>query len=110
CVVADGRIAWSRGYGWAHISERRRGTPDTDFMLASISKTWRATAAMQAVEDGILGLDADVNDVLPFDVRNPHHLGAIVTLRQLLTHTSSLRDNWKVFNRFYTTGDSRVPL
>ena len=110
CVVADGRIAWARGYGWAHIGERRRVTPDTDFMLASISKTVTATAAMQAVEDGILALDADVNDVLPFDVRNPHHPGTVVTLRQLLTHTSSLRDNWKVFNRFYTPGDSQVPL
>ena len=40
-------------------------------MLASISKTVMAVAVMQAVEDGLLDLDADVNDVLPFARAEP---------------------------------------
>ena len=104
--MADGRIVWSRGYGWANIASAAPVTPDTDFMLASISKTVMATAAMQAVEDGLLALDADVNAVLPFAVRNPGHPAVPITLRRLLTHTASLRDNWGIWDHFYSRGDS----
>jgi CubicO group peptidase (beta-lactamase class C family) len=109
-VVSGGRIIWSAGYGWANLERRMPATPDTDFMLASISKTVMATAAMQAVERGLLDLDADINDVLPFSVRNPNHPADPISLRQLLTHTSSLRDNWRIFDRFYAKGDSDTPL
>jgi CubicO group peptidase (beta-lactamase class C family) len=67
-------------------------TPDTDFMLASISKTFVATAAMQQVEAGSLSLSADVDSYLPFAVRNPSYPDDPITLFQLLTHTSSIRD------------------
>jgi CubicO group peptidase (beta-lactamase class C family) len=110
CVVVEGRIVWSRGYGWANVAKRVPVTPDTDFMLASISKTVIATAAMQCVEDGLLDLDADVDTVLPFPVRNPGHPSVPVTLRRLLTHTASLRDNWGIWDHFYSQGDSPVPL
>lgn len=109
-VVSGGHIIWSAGHGWANIERRMPATPDTDFMMASVSKTVMATAAMQAVERGLIDLDADVNDVLPFAVRNPNHPADPISLRQLLTHTSSVRDNWTIFNRFYVRGDSDVPL
>jgi CubicO group peptidase (beta-lactamase class C family) len=110
CVVAGGRIVWARGYGWANLATRTEVAPDTDFMLASISKTVMATAAMQSVQDGLLDLDADVNAVLPFPVRNPGHPSIPITLRRLLTHTASLRDNWGIWDHFYSRGDSEVPL
>ena len=49
CVVHDGEVVWAKGFGWANITRRRRVTPDTGFMLASISKTFIATAVMQQV-------------------------------------------------------------
>lgn len=114
CVVSDGEIVWARGYGWANVEKRRPVTPDTGFMLASISKTFVATAVMQQVEAGTLSLDADVNTYLPFPVRNPKHPDDPITLRQLLTHTSSVRDYMPVWygkNDLYTYGqDSPVPL
>jgi CubicO group peptidase (beta-lactamase class C family) len=79
-------------------------------MLASISKTVVGVAAMQAVEDGLLDLDADVNDVLPFAVRNPVFPDDAITLRMLLAHVASLRDNWQVLNHVYVRGDSPVAL
>jgi CubicO group peptidase (beta-lactamase class C family) len=109
-IVRDGEIAWARGYGWANLADERRATPDVQFMLASVSKTFIAVAVMQAVEDGLLDLDADVDDVLPFPVRNPAFPDAAITARMLLAHTSSIRDNWDVLTRIYTPGDSPVPL
>ena len=46
---------------------------DTIYMLASVSKTVVATAAMQAVERGLIDLDADINEILPFRVHSPSH-------------------------------------
>ena len=51
---------------FANLAHDRPATPDTVFMLASISKTVMAVAAMQAVEEGLLDLDADVDDALPY--------------------------------------------
>jgi CubicO group peptidase (beta-lactamase class C family) len=45
---------------------------------------------MQMVEEGDIGLDDDINEWLEFPVRNPNHPEDPITLRQLLTHTSSL--------------------
>jgi CubicO group peptidase (beta-lactamase class C family) len=107
--VSDG-ITWAGAYGRANIAHRRATTPDTIFMLASISKTVMSVAVMQAVEDGLLDLDADVNDVVPFVVRNPRHPRDPITLRMLLTHTSSIRDDWPTIIPFYSHGDSTIPL
>ena len=111
CVVCDGKVVWAKGFGWADIAKRRRVTPDTGFMLASISKTFIATAVMQQVEAGNLSLSADVNTYLPFPVRNPRHPDDPITLYQLLTHTSSIRDHYPVWDDLYTYGhDSAIPL
>ncbi len=95
-VVKDGKIHWTGAYGWANVREKRPVNDQTLFQLASISKTITATAVMQLVEKDHFSLDADINSLVPFPVRNPRHPEIPITLRQLLTHTSSLRDNWGI--------------
>jgi CubicO group peptidase (beta-lactamase class C family) len=109
-VTHGAHVKWAAGYGLANVGRGLAVKADTPFMLASISKTVTCAAVMQAVEDGILDLDHDVNRYLPWPVRNPHHPSVPISLRMLLTHTSSLRDDWRVFTRFYVPGDSTVPL
>ena len=78
------------------LGEAREGVPvdeHTQFVLASISKTFAATAVFQAVEDGALALDAPLEDVLGHPARNPAFPDVPVTIRMLLTHTSGLRDD-----------------
>jgi CubicO group peptidase (beta-lactamase class C family) len=67
--------------------------PDTLFRIASISKMMTTLGLMRLVEDGKVNLDADVSGVLGFTLRNPHFPGELITLRHLLTHTASLRDD-----------------
>ena len=95
-VVKDGKIHWTGAYGWANVREKRPVNDQTLFQLASISKTITATAVMQLVEKDHFSLDADINSLVPFPVRNPRHPEIPITLRQLLTHTSGLRDNWGI--------------
>jgi CubicO group peptidase (beta-lactamase class C family) len=109
-VVRDEEVVWSHAWGLANIRAHRRVTRDTLFMLASVSKTVVATAVLQAVEDGLFELDTHVNDILPFRVRNPVHPQVPITVRQLLTHTSSIRDNWNLLIDSYVVGDARMPL
>ena len=109
-VLRHGRPVWTHVEGVANVARQEPVRLDTIFMLASVSKTAVATAVMQAVEDGLLELDADVGDVLPFPVRNPSYPNRVITLRQLLTHTSSLRDHWPQLIRLYVRGDSTIPL
>ena len=93
-VVKDGNIIWTGAYGWANIENKTPVTNETLFQVASVSKPVTAFAIMQLVEQGLLTLDADINEVLPFPVRNPRHPKVPITLKHLLTHTSGIRDNW----------------
>lgn len=76
----------------------------TLFVLASISKTFTGTMVMQLVEDGLLELDAPIDDYLPYAVRHPAHPGVAVTARMLLTHTSGLRDDFVLLGMVSTAG------
>ena len=109
-IVRDGRVGWARGFGLANVWRERAVGQETLFMLASISKTVICTAALQAIDDGLFGLDDDVNDVLPFPVRTPRHPHRPITTRHLLTHTSAIRDRWTVWDDLYSEGDSPIPL
>jgi CubicO group peptidase (beta-lactamase class C family) len=110
CLIKHSRILGAEGFGAAHIADRRVVTAETIFMLASVSKTVTATSLMQLYDAGRFALDDDIDGFLPFSVRNPNAPDVPITFRQLLTHTSSLADNWDVLNRYYVLGDSPIPL
>lgn len=102
-AVSDGRVRLARGYGVADIATRRPVTAHTMFHIASITKLVTATAVMQLVQEGRADLDAPVAPHLDFPLANPRYPGTPITLRQLLSHTSSLSDA-----RYYEV-DVRVP-
>ncbi|MCX6834658.1 MAG: serine hydrolase [candidate division Zixibacteria bacterium] len=106
CVFDDGEIIWTGAYGFANIAAIRPVTPQTTFMLASISKTLTGTALLQLWEAGHFSLDGDINDFSSFDLFNPNYPTTPITFRQLLTHTASLDDNWTVMFSTYCQGDS----
>lgn len=89
-VVKDGARVFSKAYGYANLEKRVPVDIDrTRFCLASITKTFTATAVMQLVEKGTIDLDADVNRYLG-DPHLPDTYPEPVTLAQLLTHTSGI--------------------
>lgn len=109
CAVAGSEICWSGAAGWADIAAEQPRTVDTIQNIASITKTITATAVMQQVEQGALALDADVNDYLPFQLRNPRFPEEPLTLRHLLTHHASLKDG-PAYEEGYACGDPSVEL
>ena len=94
-IIQDGAVVHKAGYGLADI---RAGTPvDPDvtrFRVASVSKLFTATAVMQAVEQGKVDLNADVNTYLSsFKVGT--NFPEPVTLANLLTHTAGFDDRYR---------------
>ncbi len=89
-VVANGAPVLVKGYGFADVEQRIPVDERTLFRLASISKLFTSLAVMQAVEQGKLDLDADVNAYLDFAL--PKAAGKPVTLRQLLTHRAGFEE------------------
>ena len=91
-VVRDGGIYFARGYGVADFDRKTRVDPErTIFRVASVSKVFTATAAMQLVERGRLALDVDVNRYLKRVQVAPTYREP-VTLFHLLTHTAGFDD------------------
>jgi CubicO group peptidase (beta-lactamase class C family) len=89
-VARDGHPLWTNSYGYADAALGRKVTDATRFGIGSVSKVVTAVAALQLVEQGKLALDADLAMVVPFPFRNPKFADKPITLRHLLTHTSSL--------------------
>jgi CubicO group peptidase (beta-lactamase class C family) len=90
-VMKDGKILFSKGYGYADVKKKTPVTPDgTLFRPGSISKLFTWTSVMQLVEQGKLDLDRDVNDYLDF--RIPPKFGKPITLRNIMTHTSGFQE------------------
>jgi CubicO group peptidase (beta-lactamase class C family) len=112
CIINDDAIIWSKGYGFYDLENSKRTTTDTIYMIASISKTITSTALMQLYEQGFFDLDDDVNDYLPFSLRNPSFPDDSITFRMLLSHQSSLAEDPLEFYQYsYTFGeDSPVAL
>jgi CubicO group peptidase (beta-lactamase class C family) len=65
-------------------------TSDSLFQVGSITKIWTATMIMQLVDEGLLSLDATVSEALPGARLGVSDVGADVTVRHLLTHTSGI--------------------
>ena len=87
-VSGADRLLFARGYGSANLDYRVPLEPTSVFYLASVSKQFTAAAVALAARQGFLSLDDDVRRWLP-ELRLYE---APITVRQLVHHTSGLRD------------------
>lgn len=97
-AIRDGAVVYQRRFGhrWIDNADPGNGKPAdaaTQYRIASVSKLVVTLGVLRLVEEGKLELDRDVNRYLDFSLRNPHFPDAPITLRMLLTHRSSLRDD-----------------
>jgi len=92
-AAKDGEIVYQYNYGFANRQSKAPVTENTYFRVASVTKMVSAIRIMQLVEAGTLDLDADLSDYLGFTLRNPYAREVPITLRHLMTHTSSLNQN-----------------
>ena len=109
-VIKNGEVIWTGTYGYANIEEGISVTENTNFMLASISKTVTATAMMQLYEDGLIRLFDPINQSLNFSVENPYYNEIDITNYMLLTHTNAIADNWNIMDGLSFGGGPTLEL
>ncbi|HEV3343419.1 MAG TPA: serine hydrolase domain-containing protein [Pirellulales bacterium] len=89
-LVQPGKPVFKKGYGLARLRDQTPITPQTLFELASVSKTFTATATLLLHERGKLSVHDDVRKYLPelpkYDPAHP------IKISDLLHHTSGLPD------------------
>ena len=92
-IVRDGALGWSFGAGYTDRETRRVPDRATLFRVASITKTFAATAILQLRDEGRLSLDDPLVRFIPGFAAASNPFGPIeeVTLRRLLTHSSGLQ-------------------
>ena len=105
-IVNEKGVRYLKGFGVADKAKDVEFTPLTINDVASVSKTFVAVAIMKLVEQGQLKLDAPVNSLLPYKITNPHYPDSAITVRHLVTHTSSIIDSFEP----YSVGEADVVL
>jgi CubicO group peptidase (beta-lactamase class C family) len=87
-IYLNGEIDYARGYGMANLEYDIANGPNTVFRIGSTSKQFTAMAIALLAEQGKLSLEDDIHKFFP---QMPDY-GAPVTVRQLVHHTSGIRD------------------
>lgn len=114
-VIKDGEIVFADTVGYKQL-DGELADADTKYRIASISKLNTAIGAWQLIEQGLIDIDADVSQYLGFELRNPNYPDTPITIKMLMSHTSSIReggDNSGTYNipyghkisEFFTEGE-----
>jgi len=90
-VIQHGNPLYEKGFGLANLEYDIPVTPQTVYHVASVSKQFTAMAVVLLESDGKLSLEDDLHKYLP---ELPDY-GHPLTIRQLLQHTSGIRDQWQ---------------
>ena len=93
-VIRDHKIIYESGYGMADLDHNVPVTPATVFHVASMSKQFTAASILLLAQEGKLSLDDSVRKYIP----ELPDFGTPITIRELLHHTSGLRDQWELLN------------
>jgi len=91
-VEQGGKLLYKVGFGRANLEYAIPNTSQTVFHTASVSKQFTAFAIALLAQQGKLSYDDDIHKYLP----ELHDFGQPITIRNLLTHTSGLRDQWEM--------------
>jgi CubicO group peptidase (beta-lactamase class C family) len=105
-LVDSTGVLYANGFGMADVSRQTPYTAQTVQPIASISKTFIGLAVMKAVDLGLVTLDDPVAKHLPFPVVNPHHPELPITVRHLVTHTSTILDKENYLFRAWILHDT----
>ncbi len=90
-VTRGQQIAYSKSFGVTNLQTKKKLAPYHTFHIASISKTFTATAVMQLVESGKIDLNAPLISYLPYFKMNDDRY-KMITIKQMLNHTSGMPD------------------
>jgi len=89
-IVKDGEVVFSEGFGLRNIDENLPVTPNTLFVLASVTKAFITMSMGMLVDDGLLDWDTPVRTYLPNFILKDDFATMRITPRDMVTHRSGL--------------------
>jgi CubicO group peptidase (beta-lactamase class C family) len=90
-IVKGNELVHSKAFGVANLDTKKLLTPEYNFHIASISKTFTAAAIVQLAEYGKIDLNERLINYLPYFYMADSRYKEI-TIRQILNHTSGIPD------------------
>lgn len=112
-IVNEGKISYSKGYGFANLEHQVPVKVETIFQSGSVGKQFTSAAIMLLVEDGKINLEDKITKYF----KDTPETWKNITVRHLLTHTSGMTDYPEPFDyrKDYTEGDlykmiTEIPL
>lgn len=91
-VIKDGEAIYQQGFGLANIEQQIPVTTKSKYHVASLSKQVVAFSILILDQRGLISLDDDISAYLP---ELPDY-GKIITIKDLIYHTSGIRDQWSL--------------
>ncbi|GHE90710.1 serine hydrolase [Amycolatopsis deserti] len=91
--AGDATGSWTVRSGTATPGKNVAIQPTDHFRVASQTKTFTAATVLQLVDEGAVELDAPIERYLPGVVTGNGYDGTLITVRQLLNHTSGIPEN-----------------
>ena len=91
-IIRNDSLIFARGYGLANLEYSIPNSPLTIYHMASVSKEFTAYSVLMLAKAGKLSLEDDIRKYLSWfpDLKEK------ITIRQLLNHTSGVRDQWQL--------------
>lgn len=111
-VIDSGKVVHLSANGFRDIKNKIQASINTPFHIASVSKTVTNLAIFKLVESGKIDLNTDINEYLPFEVKNPHYSNDIISIRELLNHRSGIKDDYAIYKSHWNEpkGDPKLEL
>ena len=89
-IVYKNKIIFSKGYGFSDLNKKSKVSDTTCYRIASIPKTFTATAIMKLLDQEKLMLDDKVSKYLPWFKSAKDKKLEVITIRELLNHSSGI--------------------
>ncbi len=86
-MTIDGKLVWAGSVGLARVESLQAATVATQYRIGSVSKPITTVALMRMVEEGLIDLDAPIQNYLPNYPRYSNDM----TVRQLASHMAGVR-------------------
>src|SRR5262245_1303540 len=107
-IVHKGEVVYLHGYGVKELGKSDPVTPDTLFPIASCSKAFTTTAMAMLVDDGKMAWDDPVRRHLPYFHLSDPLVDANLTLRDIVSHRTGVRNHDLLWYRSPLTQEERI--
>lgn len=109
-VIKNHKVEFMKGYGYLRtlagqpVDSLPKVTVNTNFYTGEVSYPMVTMAVMQLHDQGLVDMDVDINQYIDFPVQNPVYTTDPITLRMLISGTSTILDDPIDFNFLTNTG------